>query len=69
MPLLLIVGLIAVFVYLWFARRNSTLGPECRWRLDRSGGPAHYRCASCGAVVDQADGRAPRDCLKPRGSA
>ena len=61
MPLLLIVLLISVVLYLWLARRRTTLTRACRWRLDRSGGPDHYRCAACGA---EKDGQ-PRDCLRP----
>lgn len=59
--LILIFGLAAVFLYLWISRRGSTLTRACRWRLDRSVGPDHWRCAACGAEVD---GREPRDCLR-----
>ena len=62
MPLLLLILLAAVVVYLWLARRGSTLTRACRWRLDRAGGPEHYRCAACGA---ETDGR-PRHCLRGR---
>ncbi|WP_413868771.1 hypothetical protein [Albidovulum sp.] len=61
MPLLLLALLLAVVLYLWLARRGTTLTRDCRWRLDRAGGPRHYRCAACGA---ETDGR-PRDCLRP----
>jgi len=60
MPLLLVILLAAVVLYLWIARRGSTLTRACRWRLDRTGGPDHYRCAACGA---ETDGR-PRHCLR-----
>lgn len=62
MPLLLLVLLAGVLLYLWLARRGTTLTRACRWRLDRTRGPEHYRCAACGA---EAEGR-PRDCLRPR---
>lgn len=62
MPLLLILLAVGVFAYLWWARRGSTLTRTCRWRLDRSGGAARYRCAACGAVA--AEGGLPRQCLK-----
>lgn len=60
MPLLLIILLVSVVLYLWLARRGSTLTRACRWRLDRAGGAGHYRCAACGA---ETDGR-PRHCLR-----
>jgi LSD1 subclass zinc finger protein len=65
MPILVLLLLIAVFAYLWFSRRNSTLRRECRWRLDRSLGPTSWRCAVCGAVTEVGEGSSPRHCLKP----
>lgn len=62
MPLVLLILLASVVVYLWLARRGSTVTRACRWRLDRSGGPEHYRCPACGA---ETDGR-PRHCLRAR---
>jgi hypothetical protein len=62
MPLLLLALLVSVVLYLWLMRRGTTLTRACRWRLDRAGGPDHYRCAACGA---ETDGR-PRHCLRPR---
>lgn len=59
MPLLLVILVIGVFAYAWFARRNSTLTRACRWRQERSAG--QWRCASCGAVVAGAE---PRECLR-----
>ena len=35
MPILLLLLGVSVFVYLWLARRNSTLTRACKWRLDR----------------------------------
>jgi hypothetical protein len=35
MPLLLIVLIIGVFAYAWFAGRHSTLTRSCLWRLSR----------------------------------
>ena len=61
MPLLLLVLVVAVFIYAWLARRNSTLTRNCRWRLDRSVAPDFWRCVACGAT---ARGREPRDCLR-----
>lgn len=63
MPLLFLIGLACVFLYLWLARRGSTLTRACRWRLDRTIGPSHWRCAACGAVCDLAPGDRPRRCL------
>jgi len=62
MPLLLLVLLVSVFLYLWLARRGTTLTRDCRWRRDLTGGADHYRCAACGA---ETDGR-PRHCLRRR---
>ncbi|MFC3180856.1 hypothetical protein [Cypionkella sinensis] len=64
MPLLLLVLVVSVFVYAWFARRNSTLTRDCRWRLDRLTGPTHYRCAACGATCDPGAAGTPRQCLR-----
>ena len=59
MPLLVLILLLAVFAYLWVARRNSTLTRTCLWRQERS---AHqWRCAACGAVL--AGDKSPRVCL------
>lgn len=66
MPVLLILLAVGVFVWLWFARRGSTLTRTCRWRLDRSVGPTHHVCAACGATCDLPEGRTPRDCLRPQ---
>jgi hypothetical protein len=62
MPVLLLILVILVFVYLWIVRRGTTLTRDCRWRLDRQGGPDRFRCAACGA---ECDGR-PRHCLRKR---
>ena len=64
MPLLLLVLVVAVFVYAWLARRNSTLTRNCRWRLDRRLGPSQYHCAACGARCDPGVGQVPRQCLR-----
>ncbi|MDP4033666.1 MAG: hypothetical protein Q8P60_12585 [Pseudorhodobacter sp.] len=64
MPLLLLFLGLAVLLYLWLSRRNSTLTRACRWRLDRSGGENHHRCAACGASCDMPNGRRPRACLR-----
>ncbi len=66
MPLFLLVLALSVLIWMWFARRGTTLTRDCRWRLDRSGGADHYRCAACGAVADMPPGREPRDCLRQR---
>ncbi|MFO1174266.1 MAG: hypothetical protein U1E48_03540 [Paracoccaceae bacterium] len=63
MPLLLLVLLVGVFTYMWFARRGRTLTRDCRWREDRTLGQNCYRCAACGATCEGE----PRDCLKPPG--
>ncbi|WP_022702466.1 hypothetical protein [Pseudorhodobacter ferrugineus] len=63
MPLLLLILLLGTLAYMWLSRRNSTLTRHCRWRLDRTGGPNHYRCAACNAEMDTA-GKPPRDCLR-----
>ncbi|RGP36767.1 hypothetical protein D1012_14060 [Pseudotabrizicola alkalilacus] len=62
MPVLLLLLLLSVLIYMWIARRNSTLTRACRWRQERSAG--QWRCASCGAVMPGE--RAPRDCLRPK---
>lgn len=67
MPVLLLILGLGVFGYLWWQWRTTTLTRTCRWRLDRSVGPGHWACAACGAVCDVADGKAPRDCLRPPG--
>ena len=65
MPVLVLLLLVGVFAYLWFARRGSTLGRECRWRMDRAAGPEVWRCAVCGAETVSA--RSPRHCLREKG--
>ncbi|MDR7123771.1 hypothetical protein [Pseudotabrizicola sp. 4114] len=62
MPLLLLLLLLSVLIYMWIARRNSTLTRACRWRQERSAG--QWRCASCGAVMPGT--QEPRDCLRPQ---
>jgi len=64
MPILLLILLVAVLSYMWFERRGSTLTRQCLWRLDRRGGPNHYRCAACGAECDLAPRKKPRHCLR-----
>ncbi|MES2432691.1 MAG: hypothetical protein V4586_02570 [Pseudomonadota bacterium] len=64
MPLLLLVLVVAVFVYAWLARRNSTLTRSCRWRLDRRLGASQYRCVGCGATCDTGSARLPQHCLR-----
>lgn len=59
MPLLVLILLLAVFAYLWVARRNSTLTRACLWRQERSAG--QWRCAACGAVLPGE--KSPRVCL------
>lgn len=64
MIFLLPLGLAAFFLLAWLYQRDSTLTRACRWRLDRTGGEGHFRCASCGAEVDLPSGKSPRHCLK-----
>jgi hypothetical protein len=64
MPILLLLLGLGVLLYLWFARRGSSLTRACRWRLDRDTGPRSYRCAACGALTTMAEGGLPKDCLK-----
>lgn len=66
MPILLLLLLIAVLLYLWLSRRNSTLTRQCLWRADRKQGPDHWRCAACGAECVTEPGKSPRHCLHPR---
>jgi hypothetical protein len=66
-PILLLILLAGVLAYLVWRWRTTTLTRACRWRLDRTGGPGHWRCAACGAETDLPDGGTPRDCLKLRG--
>ncbi|WP_146161974.1 hypothetical protein, partial [Pseudogemmobacter blasticus] len=67
MLILLPVLLVAVLVWMWITRRNSTLTRACRWRRDRRQAEDAWRCAACGAT---ARGSEPRDCLRPpRGPA
>ncbi|WP_284162616.1 hypothetical protein [Frigidibacter sp. SD6-1] len=61
MPLLLLILLLSVLLYLWLARRGTTLTRACRWRRDLGAGPDSYRCAACGATCQGE----PRDCLDP----
>ncbi|SEN79221.1 zinc finger domain-containing protein, LSD1 subclass [Pseudorhodobacter antarcticus] len=65
MPILLLILLLGTLLFMWLSRRNSTLTRACRWRLDRTGGATHYRCAACGATTETAPGKQPRDCLRP----
>jgi hypothetical protein len=65
MPLLFLLGLGAVFLYLWISRRRSSLTRLCLWRLDRAVGSGHFRCAACGASCDLPPGQQPRQCLNP----
>ena len=65
MPLLLLLLLIGTVLYLWIARRGTTLTRNCRWRLDKAIGRNHYRCAACGAIATPPKGP-PRHCLRPR---
>ena len=65
MPLLFLLGLGAVFLYMWISRRRSSLTRQCLWRLDRTVGPGHFRCAACGASCDLPPGQQPRQCLNP----
>lgn len=68
MLILLPLGLIAVFVILWFLRRGSTLTRTCRWReapQDVTGEGVLWHCAACGASMRRPKGQAPRACLRP----
>jgi hypothetical protein len=65
MPVLLLILTVGVFGYLYWQWRTTTLTRTCRWRLDRSAGPGHYRCVACGAVCDLPPGQPPRACLRP----
>lgn len=60
MPILLVLLGLAVLLYLWWERRGSSLGRDCRWREARSEGL--WRCAACGAEW-QGKGQ-PRHCLR-----
>lgn len=64
MPLVLVLLLVAVFGYLWIARRKSSLTRTCRWRLDRTLGANTHRCAACGAVCMMPAGQSPNACLR-----
>ena len=66
MPILLLVLLLSVILYMWIARRNSTLTRFCRWRLDRRLGPTTFHCANCGATCDPGPGKQPTHCLRPK---
>ncbi len=68
MPLLLLLLLIGTVLYLWIVRRGTTLTRNCRWRLDRSQGRNHYRCAFCAATAAPPKGP-PRHCLRPLNDA
>lgn len=63
MPLLLLILLLSVLLYLWLARRGTTLTRDCRWREDRATGPDQHLCAACGARTMGT----PRHCLRRRG--
>jgi len=67
MAVLIVVLAVGVFAFLWWRWRTTTLTRECRWRLDRSEGSGHWRCAACGAEIDLPEGEAPKLCR--RGSA
>lgn len=60
MPILLILLGLAVLFYLWWERRSSSLGRDCRWRECRREGL--WRCAACGAEWRGAG--QPRHCLR-----
>ena len=66
MAIVLIFLGIGVLAYLGWRWRATTLTRECRWRLDRSVGPGHWRCASCGAETNLSPGDEPRKCLRRR---
>ncbi|WP_112311642.1 hypothetical protein [Pseudogemmobacter bohemicus] len=66
MMVILPIGLVFLFLGLWYYRRGSTLTRACRWRLERHIGPDHYRCAACGAECDMVSGQEPNACLRPR---
>lgn len=68
MLILLPLGLLAVFVGLWFLRRGSTLTRTCRWReapQDRTEAGILWHCVACGATERLSPGTAPRACLRP----
>lgn len=67
MPLLLILLAVSIFLYLWLARRGTSLTRACRWRAERRLGPTVWRCAACGAVFDPGPGVEPSACLRPPG--
>ena len=64
MALVLLLLLIGAFAFLWWRWRTTTLTRDCRWRLDRAGGPGHWRCAACGAETGLQEGEAPKRCLR-----
>lgn len=64
MILFLPLGILLLFLGLWYYRRGSTLTAACRWRAAREIGPNHYRCAACGAELDLPAGGEPRQCLR-----
>jgi hypothetical protein len=66
MPLFFLLGLGAVFLYIWISRRRFSLTRLCLWRLDRTVGPGHFGSAACGAICDLPVGAEPRHCLNPR---
>ncbi len=59
--LLPLLGL-AVLLYLWLARRGSSLTRHCLWRQNRAQGL--WRCAACGATTTLPAGASPRHCLR-----
>ncbi|MGA0540438.1 hypothetical protein [Neotabrizicola sp. VNH66] len=65
MILLYPLGLLLLFLGLWYYRRGSTLTRACRWREDRAAGEGHWRCAACGAEMVLPARQEPRACHRP----
>lgn len=60
MPLLILILLVAVFAYLYWQRRSTSLTRVCAWRQQRAAG--QWRCVACGAI--QPGATQPRVCLR-----
>lgn len=57
----MVVGL-GLLLWVWLARRGSTLTRLCRWRERRDLGPGQWRCEVCGGSCSVPAGRTPRHC-------
>lgn len=63
MLILLVPLVLALLAWIYWRNRNDTLTRNCRWRADRTAGPGHFTCASCGGRIKTENGEWPRVCV------